>query len=127
MRAWTPINIVFQVTQHVSLPDSPMPGRARFNLVAPIRRQAWDNRYYFVTVAKFNKPYARSTHSGGYLTHTVKGVLLVWRNGRLIGSLALYKCNIKSQTFELVDDPGKFPCEICTLERRPRPVRSKKS
>lgn len=117
MRTWTTTNIVFQVTQHVSLPDSPMPGRARFNLVAPIKRQAWDNKYYYVTAVTSKKKYSRSTHTGAYLTHVVKGVLMVWRNGRLIGSLVIWNCNQKSQTYRLVDDPGSRPCKQCHIDK----------
>jgi hypothetical protein len=117
MRAWTPTNIVFQVTQHVSLPDSPMPGRARFNLVAPIKRTAWDGKLYYVTATRPHRKYSRSTHTGAYLTHVVKGVLLVWRNGKLIGSMVIWNCNQKSQTYRLTDQRGDKPCKQCHIDQ----------
>lgn len=117
MRVWTKTNIVFQATQHVSLPGAPKPGKARWNLTAPLRREAWDGRVYYITAATSHKKYGRSTHTGGYLTHVVKGVLLVWRNGQLFGSLAIWNCNQKSQTYRFTDHPGDNPCKQCHIDQ----------
>lgn len=117
MRVWTTTNIVFQATQHVSLPGTPMPGRARWNLVAPIKRQAWDGKVYYVTAATPRHKYSRSTHRGAYLTHIVKGVLLVWRNGSFVGSVVVWNCNAKSQTYRFTDHQGDRPCKQCHIDQ----------
>lgn len=106
---------------YVSLPGQFKTGRARWNITAPFR-SARDNIY--VSVGKHHKPYARSVHNSAYLTHKVKGVLLVWRYGRLLTSVVIFNCNQRSWKFEFVDSqPEKNMCQYCLVENinvRPR-------
>jgi len=106
--------------QSVSLPGFNRTGKARWNLEAPLRRNG-----FYINVGHTGKPYGRSTHTAAYLTHIVTGVLMVWRNGRLVGARAIWKCGAKTFHFYFLDEPNSVVCPACKIERLgPRPRRN---
>ena len=96
----------------VSLPGMQLTGKARWNLVAPIRRQG-----FHIIPAQVHKPYGRSTHTAAYLSHIVIGVLMVWQNGILVGSQAIWRCGSRTLHFYLLDEPDSIVCPACKIER----------
>lgn len=111
---------IYRATSRVSHPSQNMTGRARWNLVAPTRTTGWHGEKYYITVAETTKPYGRSTHTAGYLSHIVQGVLMVWQNGRFVGALAIWKCSGRTVEFRLLDEPDSTICPACTIVRVPR-------
>lgn len=118
--AETTVRKVHRATSRVSHPTQNLTGRARWNLVAPVRTRGWHGEMYYVSVGHVSKPYGRSTHTAGYLSHIVQGVLMVWQNGRYIGSLAIWRCAARSAAFRLLDEPDSTICPACTIVRVPR-------
>jgi hypothetical protein len=111
---------VRRAAAYVSLPGFVRTGRARWNLEAPIKAQG-----YYITVGKTTKPYGRSVHNSAYLTHKLKGVLLIWWRGRLVGSVAIWRCYQRSWKFELLDrQPDDYICQYCLVENNlERPIK----
>lgn len=108
---------IHRATVRVSHPSQNMTGRARYNLVAPVRRRGWHSEYYYVSVGHTDKPYGRSTHTSGYLSHLVLGVLMVWQSGQFVGAIAIWRCSSRSTSFRLIDEPDSPVCPACTIER----------
>lgn len=111
---------IHRATARVSLPTQNRTGRARWNLTAPVRTTGWHGEKYYITVGKVAKPYGRSTHTAGYLSHLLHGVLMVWQNGRFVGSVAVWKCSGRTAQFRLLDEPVGTVCPMCTIVRVPR-------
>lgn len=71
--------------------------------------------------ARSRRPYGRSTHGGSELTHVVDGVFIAWRRGRMIGSIARWRCRNRTEQFALLAEPVGDMCMACaslTIGRR---------
>jgi hypothetical protein len=101
-----------------SLPNQHRTGRSARNLVAP----GYSFGYY-VGVAETDLPYGRSTHRSGYLSHLVRGILLVWKKGKLLESQARWYCGGRSESFTLLQEPNSPICPACKIERHPPEIR----
>lgn len=102
----------------VALPGQARAGRHRWRTVAPATV-----RGFYITAAESHRPFGRSTHGAGYLTHVVAGVLTVWRRGRFQGAQARWRCGTNTTSFRLLEEPDSVVCPACTLERPGRPGR----
>lgn len=111
---------IYRATARVSHPSQNLTGRARWNLVAPVRVTGWHGKKFYISIGKVDKPYGRSTHTSGYLSHIVQGVLMVWQNGRFVGAVAIWRCSARSAQFRLLDEPDSTICPACTIVRVPR-------
>jgi len=87
-------------------------GMRRFGLTPPYTLYG-----YRVTRAYPNMPWGRSTHAMGYLTHAVSLIVVGWRRGRPVGSLARWRCGATTASFQLESEPSGIVCPLCTIDR----------
>lgn len=69
-----------------------------------------------VLPARPRRPYARSTHARGYLTHVVNRLVVAWRNGAICGYKVIYRCGGHSNHVELLHTSSLPLCPLCTIE-----------
>jgi hypothetical protein len=99
-----------RVLAYTSLPTDKRNGRSFRNLVAPIKV-----REFMITVGVSHKPYGRSTHQSSYYSHITRGLLFVWHRGRLQLVQVRWRCNARTQTFRLMDEPDSPVCPACQI------------
>jgi len=99
----------------VSLPSQNRTGRARWHQAAPCKSNG-----HYITVGYTDWPYGRSTHSSGYLTHIVGGILFAWQDGKLIEAQIRWRCNGRARNWVLLQEPNSVVCPVCKIERLPR-------
>lgn len=95
---------------YTSLPTDHKTGRSKWNVTAP--RKVGE---FMITAANVKLPYGRSTHQSSYYTHIVRGLLFVWRFGRLEISQARWRCNARTQSFRFMDEPDSPICPACQI------------
>jgi hypothetical protein len=90
--------------------SSAMRGHRRWRTNVHVR--AYDTT---VTRASPNRPYGRSIHGRGYLTHLPRDVYLAWRGGRLVGARTRWCCGGATALFVLLDEPNSPLCPLCLV------------
>lgn len=60
-----------------------------------------------------NRPYGRSTHARGYLTHIATRMYVAWMTGRHVGHMVWWRCGGSTQHFVLLAEPNSPLCPVC--------------
>jgi hypothetical protein len=93
------------------------------------RRKGWSlqpGQWYYrwpgkaVAAALPNLPYGRASakpHTDRTVAHISHLVLLGWRGGQLLGTMAVWLCGSTTTQFVLEQDLQSRPCPMCFLRR----------
>lgn len=70
-----------------------------------------------VTEARTHRPWGRSAHRHGYLSHAAARVVLAWRGGQYVGAAVKWRCGAETRWFFLEEEPSGPICPLCTIQR----------
>lgn len=103
-------------------------------MTAASSRGRWGNRTrvfpfrhgpFLVTLGAPVKPYGRSLHTSGYITHIADEIYLMWPAGRPgrtapVAWAIRWRCGARTRWFRLLDEPDSTLCVVCPLDHPPR-------